>query len=418
MIKDTSLQDTVIQQPKNKAKRYGFVALLVISVSGIAWAGLNSVSSELSIDSNRIQIAKVERGNLIRDVSATGRIVAANAPQVYSPEQGYVDLLVQPGDKVAKEQVIAKVASPELNNSLKQQESVLQRLRGELERQKLDARRQALSLTKTLDLAQVELTAAERENRRAELSIKKSLISQIDLEAAVDNLSRAKLSFAHAKQEVDLAKDTLAFEFRSAKSDVERQQLVVDELARQVRNLEIKAPVTGIVGNHLVQQKAAVSASQALMTLVDLSAFEAELQVPESYANELGLGMSVELSVGAKNIIGTLSAISPEVSGREVTTRVRFPGQESQSLRQNQRVTARILLENRENVLMVKRGAFMQQGGFVAYKVEGEIASRIEIAIGATSISAVEINRGVAEGDSLIVSSYEQFANAEHILLR
>lgn len=418
MIKDTSLQDTVIQQPKNKAKRYGFVALLVISVSGIAWVGLNSVSSELSIDSNRIQIAKVERGNLIRDVSATGRIVAANAPQVYSPEQGYVDLLVQPGDKVAKEQVIAKVASPELNNSLKQQESVLQRLRGELERQKLDARRQALSLTKTLDLAQVELTAAERENRRAELSIKKSLISQIDLEAAVDNLSRAKLSFAHAKQEVDLAKDTLAFEFRSAKSDVERQQLVVDELARQVRNLEIKAPVTGIVGNHLVQQKAAVSASQALMTLVDLSAFEAELQVPESYANELGLGMSVELSVGAKNIIGTLSAISPEVSGREVTTRVRFSGQESQSLRQNQRVTARILLENRENVLMVKRGAFMQQGGFVAYKVEGEIASRIEIAIGATSISAVEINRGVAEGDSLIVSSYEQFANAEHILLR
>ncbi|MBE0363510.1 HlyD family secretion protein [Pseudoalteromonas ulvae UL12] len=418
MIKDTRSQDTVIVQSKRKTKRYGLAALLVISASGLAWAGLNAAPSELSIDSNRVQLAKVERGNLTRDVSATGRIVAANAPQVYSPEQGYVDLLVQPGDKVTKDQVIAKVASPELNNNLKQQESVLQRLRGELERQKLDARRKSLSLTKTLDLAQVELTAAERENRRAELSIKKSLISQIDLEAAVDNLSRAQLSFAHAKQEVALAKDTLAFEFRSAKSDVERQQLVVDELTRQVRNLAIKAPVAGIVGNHLVQQKSAVSASQALMTLVDLSAFEAELQVPESYANELGLGMSVELSVGAKNIIGTLSAISPEVSGREVTTRVRFSGQESQSLRQNQRVTARILLENRENVLMVKRGAFMQQGGFVAYKVEDDIASRIEIAIGATSIAAVEINKGVQEGDTLIVSSYEQFDNAEHILLR
>lgn len=418
MIKDTRSQDTVIVQSKSKTKRYGLAALLVISASGLAWAGLNTAPSELSVDSNRVQLAKVERGNLTRDVSATGRIVAANAPQVYSPEQGYVDLLVQPGDKVTKDQVIAKVASPELNNNLKQQESVLQRLRGELERQKLDARRKSLSLTKTLDLAQVELTAAERENRRAELSIKKSLISQIDLEAAVDNLSRAQLSFAHAKQEVALAKDTLAFEFRSAKSDVERQQLVVDELTRQVRNLAIKAPVAGIVGNHLVQQKSAVGASQALMTLVDLSAFEAELQVPESYANELGLGMSVELSVGAKNIIGTLSAISPEVSGREVTTRVRFSGQESQSLRQNQRVTARILLENRENVLMVKRGAFMQQGGFVAYKVQDDIASRIEIAIGATSIAAVEINKGVQEGDTLIVSSYEQFDNAEHILLR
>ena len=166
-----------------------------------------------------------------------------------------------------------------------------------------------------------------------------------------------------------------------------------------------------------MQQKSAVAPSQALMTLVDLTAFEAELQVPESYANELGLGMDVELQIGAVHIVGKLSAISPEVSGREVTTRVRFNDQTDLNLRQNQRVSARILLENRENVLMVKRGAFMQQGGFIAYKVENNVATRIEIATGATSIAAVELSAGVKEGDTLIVSSYEQFANADNILL-
>ncbi|ATC97195.1 efflux RND transporter periplasmic adaptor subunit [Pseudoalteromonas tunicata] len=417
MIKNTSAQDVMVKKPK-QTLRNSLIALAI--VGGVFAVSMNieqNSSNALSIQTSKVQLATVLRGDLTRDVAANGRIVAANAPQVYSPEQGYVDLLVQPGDKVSLGQVIAQVSSPELNNKLKQQESVLQRLSGELERQKLDARRQSLALTKTLDLAQVELTAADRESRRAHLSIAKSLISQIDLEAADDNLARAKLSFTHAEQEVLLAKDTLAFELKAAQSEVERQQLVVDELSRQVMNLDIKASVNGIVGNHLVQQKSAVAPSQALMTLVDLTAFEAELQVPESYANELGLGMDVELQIGAEHIVGKLSAISPEVSGREVTTRVRFNDQIDLNLRQNQRVSARILLENRENVLMVKRGAFMQQGGFIAYKVENNVATRIEIATGATSIAAVELSAGVKEGDTLIVSSYEQFANADNILL-
>ena len=173
-----------------------------------------------------------------------------------------MDLKVKAGDSVKKDDVIAIVKSPELTNELKQQQSVLARLDGELQRKQLEARRQKLSLTKALDLAQVELNAADRENRRAQLSIKKNLISQIDLEKAVDDLARAKLSYKHAEQEVALAKDTLAFELKAAERDLARQQLIVDDLFRQVNDLTIIASVSGIVGNLLVQQKEAVTQSQ------------------------------------------------------------------------------------------------------------------------------------------------------------
>ena len=274
-----------------------------------------------------------------------------------------------------------------------------------------------MSLTKALDLAQVELNAADRENRRAKISIEKHLISQIDLEKAVDDLARAKLSYKHAEQEVSLAKDTLAFELKAAERDLARQQLIVDDLLRQVNELTITASVSGIVGNLLVQQKEAVTQSQPLMTLVDLSNFEAELQVPESYANELGLGMQVELTLGARHVTGTLSAISPEVNNREVTTRVRFDNEIS-GIRQNQRLTARILLENRDDVLQVKRGAFLQQGGTHAYKVDGDMAYLIDIKTGASSINAVEIIEGVEPGDKLIISNYDRFKKAPTLVLR
>lgn len=243
------------------------------------------------------------------------------------------------------------------------------------------------------------------------------MISQIDHEKAIDELTRAKLSYKHAEQEVELSKDTLAFELQAAKRDVTRQQLIVDDLLRKVNNLTIKATVSGIVGNLLVQQREAVTQSQPLMTLVDLSNFEAELQVPESYANDLGLGMDVEITMGASKVMGTLSAISPEVNNREVTTRVRF-NKDMTGIRQNQRLTARILLENRDDVLQVKRGAFLQQGGTQVYKITGDTAQLIDISIGATSINAVELISGVQAGDELIISSYNSFKHTHTLLLR
>jgi HlyD family secretion protein len=416
MIKDTSAQDVQVKEPISYKKYAIITAIVFIVVSTVAYIFLTNHSAKSSISRSKVQVAKVHVKALIRDIAASGKIVAANAPKIYSPERGFIDLKVKAGDTVKQGGTLALLQSPELTNELKQQESVLKRLQGEQQRQHLQARRQTLTLNKTLDMAQVELNAAERENRRAQLSIQKHLISQIDLEKAVDDLSRARLSYKHAQQEVLLAKDTLAFELQAAKSDVTRQQLIVDDLIRKVSNLSIKASVTGIVGNLLVQQKAAVTQSQPLMTLVDLSNFEAELQVPESYANELGLGMEVELKLGNETVMGNLSAISPEVNNREVTARVRFKGV-TNNIRQNQRLTARILLDNREDVMQVKRGAFMQQGGIFAYKVEGNIAKRIPITIGATSINAVELLSGLKENDEIIISSYSDFKQAGTILL-
>lgn len=416
MIKDTSAQDIQVKTPANRKKRFLLIIAVLLLIIAATYGVMSGSDATKSFSQEKVQIAKVEIKTLIRDVAASGKIVAANAPHIYSPERGFVSLHVKAGDTVTKGDELAVLHSPELTNELKQQQSVLQRLEGELKRQHLQSRRDTLTLTKTLDMASVELNAAQREDRRAKLLIKKHLISQIDLEKAIDDLSRAQLTYKHAQQEVALAKDTLAFELQAAKSDVERQQLIVDELHRKVNELSIRATVTGIVGNLLVQQKAAVTQSQPLMTLVDLSHFEAQLQVPESYANELGLGMDVELKFGNETIMGVLSAISPEVNNREVTTRVRFTSN-SNNIRQNQRLTARILLDNRQNVLQVKRGAFMQQGGIVAYKIDGNFARRIPISVGATSINAVEILSGLNENDEIIISSYNQFNQVDTLLL-
>ncbi|TRY29865.1 efflux RND transporter periplasmic adaptor subunit [Aliiglaciecola sp. M165] len=418
MIKDTSGQDVELTSTSNTFRYWAtaIVALLLVALS--AHALINTTTTSKSIDRNTLQIATLEIGDLIRDISSNGRIVAANAPQLYSPEQGFVELKVKAGDRVTTGQLVAVVESPSLQNELQQQRSELASLEGELARKKLDTRRQTLLLTKQMELAEVDLQAANREERRAQASIVDNVISQIDLEKAIDDLARAKLNFKHAKQEVELAKDTLSFELESTRNTLARQNLVVEELERKTAELNIRATVDGVVGNLLTQQRALVSQNEALMTLVDLTAYEAELNVAESVASELSLGMSVEMNISGQKVMGVLSAISPEVTNREVTTRVRFNQGDLSGVRQNQQISARILLENKANVLKVRRGSFLQAGGFIAYKVEENIARKINIQTGATSMREVEILNGLNAGDQIIISNYDEFIDTEAVLLR
>ncbi|MCL1088407.1 HlyD family efflux transporter periplasmic adaptor subunit [Shewanella profunda] len=417
MIKDTSGQDTVLVPSTIKRLKLplliGGCALLV---SALVWASLGSDNVSKSLSRSDITTATLYMGTLTRDVATTGKIVAANAPILYSTEEGTVTLLSNPGDTVKKGDVVAKLDSPRLTNQLEQAKSVLAGMESALERAKLDARRDQLQAYQTLDMATVDLEAADRESRRGELLIQSQLIGQIDYEKGKDDLHKAKLKFKHAQQEVALTKDTLTFEIKNKALEVERQALAVRELERQVDALNIVAPVNGIIGNWITEQKTRLSANQPILTVVDLSAYEAELAVPESYADDLGLGMEVELSFGSIKLMGKLSSISPEVRNREVTARVQFDQSDSLTLRQNQRISARVLLEHRPNVLMVKRGAFMTSGGGdETYQVEGDLASRRQIKLGSTSLSQVEVLDGGKAGDEWVISSLEPFNSAEQV---
>ena len=93
-------------------------------------------------------------------------------------------------------------------------------------------------------------------------------------------------------------------------------------------------------------------------------------------------------------------------------------GDQPPGLRQNQRLSARIVLDTRENVLMVERGPFLEQdGGRFAWVVDGRSASRRPIQTGASSLGAVEIVSGLQQGEKIVVSGSDLFGDAERVTI-
>ncbi len=376
-------------------------------------------NASVTVPYDRVRVATVTRGDLVRDVSVQGRVVAAVSPTLYASAAGTITLEVDAGERVLQGQVLATVASPELTNELGQAQATLDQRRIELERQRIESRQQALEKRKSADLAEVTLVAAKREKRRADQAHDKGVIPMIDFEKAQDDLRNAELAHEHAVADAELFEERLDFELRASEVDVRRQQLLVAELERQVDALSIKSPVSGIVGDLLVDQKAAVARDMPVMAVVDLSRFEVEAQVPESYADDLAVGMQAEIIIGSTTYLGQLVAVSPEIVSNQVTSRIRFVADAPTNLRQNQRLTSRILLAEHPDVLYVQRGQFLDSGaGRVAYVVRDDgVAERRRIEIGARSLGAVEIVSGLQAGDRIVVSNLDPFRSAETVLL-
>ena len=213
-IADTSAQDVVIKaKPKGRQRLVtgaavlaGFLAIWLLLPSVQRWAG-----SSISVPRDRLRVAEVTLGDLVRDVSVQGRVVAAISPSLFAPDAGTITLLVEAGAVVEQGQPLAILDSPELQNQLQQEQATLDRLSVEFDRQRIEAKQKALDNSKNIDLTKVTLVAAERERRRAEAGYKIEAISEIDFEKTKDDLETARLAHEHAVADGTLYYELLFF---------------------------------------------------------------------------------------------------------------------------------------------------------------------------------------------------------------
>lgn len=419
MIRDTSNQDVILHRPTmgRPARRWMLRGAIVAALIVVLMIGVRRWTlGERSVDRERIRIAEVVRGNLVRDIAAEGRVVAANNPTLYAVAAGIVALKVQAGDTARRGQPLAEIASPELVSRLAQEQATLAGLEAEVGRADLIVQQGKANARKLIDQALIDRRTASRELERLRRALLVGAIPEIEALRAEDSLKKAEIALAHARKDRVLSNRGLGFDLRTKRLSLDRQRAIVDELQRQVKALVIHSPVDGQVGQVLVAQHASVAANAAVLSVVDLTVFELEIKVPDSFARDLAIGMPAEISAGATKYSGRVRSAAPEVVNGEVASRLQFVGKKPDGLRQNQRLAARILLDQKADVLMVERGPFLEAGGGrSAYIVGDGVAERRPIRTGVASLDAVEIISGAQAGDRIVVSGADTFGDAERV---
>ena len=421
-IQDTSGQDrTITRKGRGRWPLYLVLALILGIAATLGFSSkLGSMfKADQSFDKERLRYATVTRGELVRDLSVQGRVVASSYPTLYSPARGTITMGVKAGDAVPVNHLLASIDSPELANLLKQEESEVAAADAALSRGRISAKTENLRNKQDVELKKLRQATAERELVRQQETFKQGLTNKQDLDKAHDELAIAKLEYAHAQQTTQLEQETQGLQVRNQEKQLERRQLVMQDVARQVSELEIRSPVSGVVGSVSVDPKDIVARNQELMTVIDLSAFETSISIPENYADEIAIGMKAEITYEGTIFAGLVTSVSPQVENAVVEGRVAFVGDLPHGLKQNQRVTTRLILSSLQDVLTVRRGPFLESGrGRKAWRVVDSLASLQPISIGASSLTQVQVVSGLKEGDVIVISDTTRFQSAETVYLR
>jgi len=406
-IRGTESQDAPLSvQARPASGHRGALAIaggaLLLVLLGLAFKGWLGTAQMISRE--RLRLATVSRGHFVRDAAAEGTVVAAVSPTLFAVAPGTVSYAVRAGDTVKKGQLLATLESPALTNELQREQATLESLDASLARQQIEIRRQILTSQQHADLAQVAINAAERELKRSQWAWDQRVISERDYARAQDEVSTAKLNFDQARDSAALERDSLALELRTRRLERDRQALTVAALSDRVAQLAVRSPVDGMVANLAQPQRTHIPGDAPLLTVVDLAAFEIEFQVAESYARAIKPGMPAQITVEGRTVPGSVAAISPEVRQNQVTGRVKFSGSQPAGLRQNERTAVRIVLDERDGVLKFEHGSFIDENTRAVYVARGSRALRVPVVLGAVSVAEIEVLRGLAAGDEVVIS--------------
>ena len=421
-ISDTSGQDIFVGKKSNRGRN---IALLVGTISVIALLLLGYdylkgfVVADNFFERSKLRTAIVERGAYERSISVEGNVVATFRPTLYAQDTGEVYLQVQEGDIVLKDQLLATIDNPALVSQFKREQSALKLARVEGETLKNQLAQREVEASQTLTLLKINLEAERREYVRMSKIENQSSISINDLEKIKDRVHALEVQVKNAEQLNQLLAENHKFEIRTKALSIDQQALLAEDLERQVNALQMVSPVNGVVGDIQVREQDTVARKQALLNVVDLSSYEIEVLIPETYAESLTKGLPVRVNYKAQDHPAHLASISPQVTNGSVSARVVFTSNAPSGLRENLRLNNKIILESKPNVLKVKRGPFVEShGGHGVYVMkDDELAEYRRIEVGSVGINEVELISGVKQGDELIISNTSELLGADTVLI-
>ena len=217
---------------------------------------------------------------------------------------------------------------------------------------------------------------------------------------AAENERRAKLLLekeAISQEEYDIA----SADHRTAESQI---QLIEAQLVKT----SIRAPFSGTIGLRNISKGSYITPTTDIAQLVDMSKVKLEFSIPERYATNVKIGVSVRFTVQgiSKEFTARIYAIEPLVETATRTLRVRALADNKESrLIPGTFANVTFPLETVENGLLVPAEALIPiQNGKKLFIQKNGLAKEVLVETGARTEADVLILKGINEGDTILTS--------------
>ena len=284
------------------------------------------------------------RGDIDAIYTGTAPIEAFSEATVIAKVEGEVrQILVEEGDTVVKNQVLARLDGDRLRLELNESQARLRKLQRDFERNQ--------ELTET------------------------GLISEGDFEKIKFDLEALQAAYNLANLELDYT--------------------------------QIRAPIDGVVSERFIKIGNTIKAGDPIFHVTSLSPLVAYLHVPEREYRQIAAGQPASIRIdalGGDPILAYVTRVSPIVDPATGTFKITIEiGNEQKRIKPGMFGRMAITYDRHENALQIPRSAIIESATATSVLVEEEgIAIRKVVQTGYSINGMIEITNGLDDGENVI----------------
>ena len=194
-----------------------------------------------------------------------------------------------------------------------------------------------------------------------------------------------------------------------AKHALDQARIALEKARQALSYTQVRAPISGVVTERLVNLGDSVTVNQALFRIVDFDSIVARIYVPEKELRRLAVGQPARIfatALGEAPLAGKVLRISPVVDPKTGTIKVTVAVPNQPGLRPGLFVDVELVTDvHPDAVLIPKRALVYDSDQVFAFRVgEDRRARRVEVKILLENADMVEPAEGFAPGDLLVVA--------------
>jgi len=405
-----------------KPKYWSIIITSIVIILGIMFLLLADHTKSMTIAKDKVTIETVFKGQFNDYIQLSGQAAPIKTIYLDAVEGGRVEeILIEEGSMVKKGDVILKMANNDLHlnilNSeaqLAEKSNFLREVRLSLEQEKLANEREILN-------EQYQLVARKRAYEQNKALYKNKLIAE-------DAMLRSE-------EDYNLAHKMLSMLNKQRQQDSIYRKIQIDELSDNLLNmrrnmtlvkqqldfLNIKATVDGQLGLLDAETGQNINRGQRIGQINMLSSLKVEAEIDEHFIDRVRVGLPAQLERSAKASNLLVKKVYPEVRNGKFKVDMVFVGSLPANIRIGQTYYFKLELGQSSQAVQIARGGFYQSTGgqsiFVLDKTE-KFATKRNITLGKQNQEYYEVLSGLASGEKVITSGYEQFGENKKILFK
>lgn len=403
-------------------RRAAYAAGVIVVLGGASVGVARLKPAAPTVEAATLWPDTVKRGPMVRQVRGLGTLVPEDLRWVSAPSQGRVErILVRPGTAVTPDTVLLDLSNPQLEQEAQEARLKMQAAEAALANLRIQVQSDTLQQRAAVAAIDAEYRKARMQADMNEALAARQLVSELvrrQSQLDADQLAvRQKLTEEQLASRADAGTAQIAVQ----QSAVDQARAMAELKVRQLEDLEVRAGIAGVLQTVAVDVGQQVAPGTNLARVANPGRLKAEVKIAETQAKDIIVGQAASIDTHNGVVPGRVTRIDPSVQGGTRTVDVSLDGPLPKGAVPDLSVDGTIELERLDQVLYVGRPAFGQENSHVSlFKVEpdGTHASRVSVMLGRSSVNAVEVLEGLAEGDRVILSDMSAWDGVDRIRLK